>query len=237
VTQEKQGAKPALPSTVQSVYGPVLIADYGDTTFELSVRGRYGNLIPKTLAAIDRPFVFLDIGANAGIFSLVADTLPRCLAVFAFEPVPATFARLVGNIWKNNARKIVPVCAAVSDTEEPIVRLSYNPNHSGASSIKPNGNVIAPTVGSKFLDTLVAGSTPVALKVDVEGGEAHVLRAVFAAAFRPRICDLVVEVSKRMVGADTIADLLAMLDREGFEEIARSGKDDHYDAHYRPRAR
>jgi FkbM family methyltransferase len=214
----------------------VLIANHGDVTFELSVSGRYGRLIPDALAAIDRPFVFLDIGANAGIFSLVADALPLCRSIFAFEPVPATFARLVGNIWKNKARKIIPVCAAVSDTDEPVVRLSYDPRHTGTARIKPNGQVVAPVVGTRALDALVAGSEPVAIKIDVEGAEACVLRAVCAATLRSRICDLVVEVSPRMVGAEAIAELLTMLDREGFDEIGRSGKDDHYDAHYRPRA-
>ena len=45
---------------------------------------------------------FYDIGANIGAYSLIADA--QGAIVYAFEPVPSTFAHLARNVTENKAR-------------------------------------------------------------------------------------------------------------------------------------
>src|SRR5690349_1315748 len=67
---------------MRSVYGPRLLVMPGDRTFELCVRG-YGPFVAGAIAAQARPFVFLDAGANLGLFSLVAAQNLHCLRAIA----------------------------------------------------------------------------------------------------------------------------------------------------------
>ena len=57
---------------VKSTYGVFLKANYRDVTFRLCILGCYGNFYCNRLKNIDEEFIFLDIGANQGIYSLIA---------------------------------------------------------------------------------------------------------------------------------------------------------------------
>ncbi len=64
-----------------------------------------------------RPFVFVDIGANVGLFSLyVAATAPAA-RILAIEPEPGNFARLAFNIAANPEVQITPLQLALGDVE------------------------------------------------------------------------------------------------------------------------
>ena len=64
-----------------------------------------------------RPFVFVDIGANVGLFSLyVAATAPAA-RILAIEPEPGNFARLAFNIAANPEVQITPLQLALGDAE------------------------------------------------------------------------------------------------------------------------
>lgn len=219
----------------KSVYGPWLLARPGDKTFELSIAG-YGDLIPDFLARQDREYVFLDIGANTGVFGLVAATHPQCRRVIAFEPVPVTFGTLRTNIVRNAASKITPVRAAVGGGAR-YVSLSYDPSHSGMSRIVPKArrrNVAAPAIGAPGLERLIGGwKGRVIVKIDVEGSEAGVLSALFQSGFRAAISDILIEISRLRGGQTGTAAVIECLERENFVEVARQGDPDHYDAHYR----
>lgn len=113
----------ALPTRfVRSPYGFLLRKRPGEFAFASAVRRTKSELfIFETLKRIDGRFTFLDIGANFGAYALLAHQLPSCTAVFAFEPVPETFAHLVDNIARNGATKVVPIAGAISGAA--IVRL------------------------------------------------------------------------------------------------------------------
>ena len=94
----------AIPGrAARSVYGPRLLKRPGDITFYLCVSGAYGPMIPEIIGAMPAPFVFLDIGANIGLFSLIAASHGHCERVVAIEPIPETIDLLKGNFALNRA--------------------------------------------------------------------------------------------------------------------------------------
>ncbi|HEY6995560.1 MAG TPA: FkbM family methyltransferase [Xanthobacteraceae bacterium] len=132
----------------------------------------------------DPPVVY-DIGANGGFFSthlaqMLAGRTPR---IYAFEPVPATFAKLAHAVQRLGLNaSVLPVPVAVVGSPGP-VRISYSERNSLLARISPRG--LNPQAGDKLaqaegitLDEFCAsaGAFPQLVKIDVEGGETGVLR-------------------------------------------------------------
>jgi hypothetical protein len=74
-----------------------------DATFNFCLNSSYMNNLESILQSIDRETNFVDIGANLGIFSLIAAKNPMIKSINAFEPDKASFEYLVRNIEKNRA--------------------------------------------------------------------------------------------------------------------------------------
>jgi FkbM family methyltransferase len=220
---------------VRSVYGPYLLNTPGDRTFELCVGG-YGPFVAEAIASQARRFTFLDIGANLGLFSLLAARHPQCDRVIAVEPLPDIYRSLEANIRRNGADKIQPILGAVSATPERSVHLSFDARHSGMSRIveSRSGAVRAPVISAAMLDSLFSGSPgAIVIKIDVEGSESDVLSTLRSTRFYGAIAEAIVEVSEQHGGMVRRDQLLHMLAQEGFEEVSRSGAPSHYDARYR----
>jgi|GEM_PF-5331118 len=64
--------------------------------------------------------VFVDVGANTGIFSLFASASNPALEVISYEPHPANFKRLLKNVSLNKGIRIRPLQLAVGDNESSI---------------------------------------------------------------------------------------------------------------------
>ena len=62
-----------------------MLSNYLDKTFQLSIMG-YRNNLEKILLSIKQPLIFMDIGANQGVFSLVAAKNKNFVEIHAFEP-------------------------------------------------------------------------------------------------------------------------------------------------------
>ncbi len=59
--------------------------------------------------------VVIDVGANVGIFTLWACSLGRNLKVYAFEPIPVTYACLLVNVSELEMKNVTVANAGVSD--------------------------------------------------------------------------------------------------------------------------
>ncbi|MEI8210441.1 MAG: FkbM family methyltransferase, partial [Methylococcales bacterium] len=72
----------------------------------------------------------LDIGANIGIYSIIADKLVGATGhVWAFEPSTETHNRLLANLALNEASTVEPVKIALSDVVEAILTLKRDPGY------------------------------------------------------------------------------------------------------------
>jgi FkbM family methyltransferase len=141
----------------------------------------------------DRPVIY-DVGANVGFFATqLAQMLGRQQAtIYAFEPVPTTFAKLVQSVRRLHLEgRIWPVAAAVFDEAKPL-RICYSPRNSLYAQVTPQGLnervgdhiAFAAAVTLDAFETL-DGATPALIKIDVEGSEVSVLRGAQRLLSRP----------------------------------------------------
>jgi FkbM family methyltransferase len=214
---------------VTSRYGVRMRANWRDRTFQYCCYGTYGRALSNYIAAQDRPFTFVDIGANQGLYSLLAVRNPHCVSAIAFEPVAATFALLRDNIALNGASAMIqPVHAAVS-LKSGMAQITTDRRHSGVASLREareDGDEEIRILGIAGVDTLLTGDTPLIVKIDVEGHEETVVEALMISAHRDRIAAIFYEVDGRWTDADAIE---ARLCAAGFAHFARHGIGRHYD--------
>ncbi|MGE0480744.1 MAG: FkbM family methyltransferase [Phycisphaerae bacterium] len=127
-----------------------------------------------------RARVVLDVGANTGVFSLLACAVNPAARVVAFEPVPQVRAKLLENIRRNGWEERCTVRSeAVSDFEGQTqfhipfgdMPTSASMNTDGFRGWK--GEVVQVAVTP--LDTLFADAPVDLVKIDVEGFEDKVL--------------------------------------------------------------
>lgn len=121
-----------------------------------------------------------DIGANVGWYSInIAKRFPR-MRIFAFEPLPGTFAYLQRNIALNQVSSIRTNNFGLSDHNGELA-FHFHPEGSGSASaadILGTGTAQIIRSSAKKLDDFVAeaGVTGIDfIKCDVEGAELHVL--------------------------------------------------------------
>jgi FkbM family methyltransferase len=149
-------------------------------------------LCARWLQEEDSPVMY-DIGANDGFFSThLAQMLDRKSTIYAFEPVPMTFTKLVQSVERLNLKDLIhPVPAAVVDHPAP-VRISYSERNSLHAQVihrVPNpraGDKLAQVEGLTLDDFYASvGAFPRLLKIDAEGSEVAVLRGAQGLLSRP----------------------------------------------------
>jgi FkbM family methyltransferase len=132
--------------------------------------------------------VFLDIGANAGIFSLYAVSLMETGLVIAIEPIPLLFERLSENLVSLNPssegriRAHLANCAAGA---EPGALELFVPEQLGQASLHPLPSAQQYKVPVRPLLDIVqeSGAARIdVMKIDVEGFEDSVLGPFFGTA-------------------------------------------------------
>lgn len=155
----------------QTKYGFLL---YGEANFDIS-REKTGEIeiLSKYLSPKS---VFIDVGANIGLFTCFANKL-QC-KVIAIEPNPLNFKLLCRNLYINKIKDVDVYCAALSDSCE------IKPLHGGlqgASLIKGWGNIHSTYINlvpSLTLDRITENinNENLFIKIDVEGAEFYVLK-------------------------------------------------------------
>ncbi|MGQ0739685.1 MAG: FkbM family methyltransferase [Bacteroidota bacterium] len=155
----------------------------------------------------ERSQVIFDIGANTGIYSLVAKTINPAARVFAFEPVERVFSKLKANCELNNY-DIVCCCKAVSDytgkaviydtTDEHVLSVTVNKNlHSPLREVR-KCEIETITLKPFVEENRLEGAD--LMKIDVETHEPEVLEGFeeYLKKFRPT---LLIEILTDEVGA------------------------------------
>lgn len=207
-----------------------MLSNWQDVTFRYCFEGAYGFALANLLRSRDRPFVFLDIGANQGLYSLIASENCHCAHVYAFEPVPATFAFLEQNISLNKlTQKVTAFQFGISDRNGPS-QIAMRPGHSGGASIdlEPKGSQqieIALRTADTIADVLEPDDLPLLVKVDVEAHEPVVLAQLMNSTLGKRIDTIFYEVDERWVDPATLRQILG----EQTFTFTRTGEGFHYD--------
>jgi FkbM family methyltransferase len=171
---------------------PVLVASCNGIQYQLDLRDDiqrelYFNIYERqdlqcALEMVPRGSVCLDIGANNGAFALeFARKVGPEGRVFAYEPDPENFSRLITNSRLNGFEHMLQCRrVAVTNTAGQLPFYRSAPDHSGWGSLAEFRDiaVATATVEATTLDAIVAqeGLQKVALlKVDVEAHEPELL--------------------------------------------------------------
>ena len=139
---------------------------------------------PETLAVfvdlIGNARVFVDVGANQGLFTLVATAINPEVRVHAFEPNPSVNGLLRANIAANRLMDRVTVSPQVVSDQAGVVefRVPESPYSAAgamsAVSLSPGGAVVG--LPAVRLDDVLGDEQLDVLKIDDEGAEARVIR-------------------------------------------------------------
>lgn len=185
--------------------------------------------------------VVVDIGANTGIYALIAKSLNPRAAVYAFEPVERVFRKLEENV-RHNGFDIRCFPLAVSNRDGAAIIYDMPTAHVYSVTVNkdlsPPGTATIPTaITTVTLDTFIAeqGLSGIDLmKIDVETHEAEVLEG-FAGHLRQFRPTLLIEVLNDEVGARVqelvggMAYLYFNIDeRSGTRRVETIGKSDYY---------
>lgn len=214
----------------RSRYGVNLRANWKDRTFQYCLYGTYGRELSDLVSLQRRPFIFLDIGANQGLFSLIAAKNPACAAVLAFEPVSRTFDLLRENIEENGlAARITAIRAAISN-EAGQGEIAISHAHSGSASLRGSAEDMpsepVQLLSYVELDSIPLPDQPIVAKVDVEGHELVVITELMRSRHFSRVKAIFYEIDERWVDPGAVR---SMLEQQGFDRFTKFGVGWHYD--------
>jgi FkbM family methyltransferase len=166
----------------------------------------------------DAPVVY-DVGANVGFVSahLAQMLAPRSPRIYAFEPAPATFERLVETVRRLGlTAQVHPIAAAVTDAPKK-VHIALSKGNSLVTQVVDGGGDCGPpdniAVDGITLDEFgdAMGLHPVFIKMDVEGSELAALHGAARLLSREDRPAMVFEYNPASIGGnlDTLRALLA----------------------------
>ena len=216
-----------------SNYGVWLAKRPEDITFNLCLDASYMNGLEKILRDIKQGTTFLDIGANIGVFSLVAELNPNIVAIHAFEPDLETYKFLEKNVSRSRSNRIFMHNHAIGKNKGQAL-LTKHAGHSGISRIENNSNdnsgthSIITMINHNYLNTIFKkDSGTYFIKIDVEGYEFEVLETLAIANLFPNIQAFFVEFDQNMGKVQQVEDFLK---ENNFTESSRWGSGLHWDA-------
>lgn len=159
------------------------------------------------LSRIPRGAVFLDIGANVGMYAVTMAVANDC-QVIAFEPESQNYALLNANIALNRVSdKVRAYCVALSDKVglDALYLSTFSTGsscHSFGSEVgfdlKPRHSPFVQGAIGMTLDSLVeSGQIPVPeyIKIDVDGFEHKVIAGAMKTLARPEVREILIELN------------------------------------------
>lgn len=162
------------------------------------------NLTYFTLQRLRRGDVYLDIGANVGYFTLLAaGRVGDAGRVIAIEPDPETFAALGAKVRLNGFGNVTALNVAATGAHCRVSVVRTERRNSGSNEIAVRGD--GTVRGLPFHELAGSDIGRISfIKIDVEGSEAPILRAILEAL--PELpSDLVVAAEVSPASADLVA--------------------------------
>ncbi len=148
--------------------------------------------------------VVLDVGANAGLYSLLA--AKRGAQVFAIEADPLNAAMLRHHIQLNGVSNQVTVFEMAATGAEKVVSLYRNPLNSGESNITERG-APAGEIAGRTIDSLHLPPVDIC-KMDIEGAEFEALTGMGQTLERSPDLKLFVEYAEAFGNSAPLLDYL-----------------------------
>ncbi len=172
------------------------------------------------LDAVTPGFVFLDVGANSGLYAvIVAGAAGPSGRVAAVEPQPDVKDWLAFNIAANpDGAPITHIDAALAG-ERGEAELHLAARNRGTASLgRGDGpTVTVPTLGLLDLMDDLGIERADALKIDIEGAEDRVMPPFFARCPRERLPRLIL---METLSPDWSVDCVALAKQTGYETVA-----------------
>lgn len=138
--------------------------------------------------------LFIDIGGNIGAYSILASRVCGTRTV-VFEPVPNTYQRLLDNIHLNGVMDIVQARQICVGDKKGYVKFTTEHdtvNHVLLNNVDTEQNI---QVMMDTLDSLLEGSAPTVLKIDVEGYEGNIISGAKKILSSPLLIVVIMEVN------------------------------------------
>lgn len=221
---------------VKSLYGVWLKRRIDDLTWRFAISAKYGYFYSDYLENLT-DCIFIDIGANVGLYSLIAQQNENVKSIYSFEPHPETYQFLSQNIDFNQADKCKAYQLAIADASKK-TEIRTKRNHSGVATMRKTSaedvfdNVLEiESIGADELNALIQNplNLPISIKVDVEGLELSVLTSLLKANFSQQIKSIYYEVDESYLDYKKVKSLLI---KHGFQFYAKNGMGQHYDLLY-----
>lgn len=155
--------------------------------------------------------VFIDVGANIGLWTLVAaSSVGPSGHVFSFEPNPTTFDRLLENIKLNGKASRVEALPKAVSADERVVSFACEQQHNLSAISSPGSDGVHTTkVSTTALDRLLTNdlvaSRLAGIKLDTEGHELEVLLGA-SGLIEKRRPWLIVEFNTTLLPSDALGD-------------------------------
>lgn len=203
-----------------SAAGFRLDASAGDsiatTLYWRGLRAYETHTVDLLTALSPRTSVFIDVGANVGIYSLLMAALNPATEVHAIEPVPTIFSLLQGNAALNSLANLHLHQLAISDTTgQTVIHVPVNHTVPIEASLlagfRPDTRPVKVSVAT--LDGFVEGlegAGPSVVKIDTEGTTALVLKGAGAVLRKHRpllICEVLPGIDSESCLGPVLADL------------------------------
>ena len=217
---------------VATYYNVKLFPIWDDQTFKFCYRGDYGNFLSDYLKKLNENFVFVDIGANQGLYSIIAGKNKFSQRIYSVEPQKKILKILENNLKANGIKNYEIIPYALSDKKSKINLVSFD-NHSGKSTLQSQLNESSfkteeiETIDSNFIEHIFDLNENYILKIDVEGHEEVVIKELLKITNFNKVSIIFYEVNVDWIDHKLIIDLLK---QSGFVNFTKIGKSNsHYD--------
>lgn len=209
---------------IKSFYGVYLTPNFYDTTFMYYFKGTYGFFLNDFLKNISTETTFIDIGANQGLFSILAGKNEHIKQVISFEPTKKTAQLLRANIACNNIQNCQIIEKGISD-KRGFLNLNVADGHSGKNTfrtaeLKQNiRNEIVEIINHEDIELLTQENTNYVIKIDVEGHEDVVIKELIKCSFIQNVSYIFCEIDTNWFDVNSLKKNLTSCGFSKFQKI------------------
>ena len=195
---------------------------------------------PPYLETFDANDLFLDIGANMGLYTVYAAVMTGCQVV-SIEPEALNYAELNKNIYINDLHgRVLAYCAAASDSfmVDKLLLGGFRVGHSHHDfaesswlddmkwgndvTVKRNQRIAQGSISFSIDEMVASGAMdiPSHIKIDVDGHEHKVIAGARKTLADPSLKTVLIELDHRFEQTDGIIDFMEGLGwRYSFDQL------------------